>query len=530
METLRRVREIASSVFPNDEADGHGTERVQAAFAEIESLGPDTLDAVVRVLDDRSVQKLLVAAGQPAIRYLRYALDKGGDNTQELAVGILGRMGDPALPFLESIFRERGKQRIRECAARCIAMNGEIRILAEALDDDEQELRSAAVWGLHGALLQLCEPGGQLRADCKPMLSLMREALGNSSPTVRCLALETLGLYGELTTDSITRALQDQDAAVRREAVHALYDSGIDHSTAPLLAKMLEDPDPEVSKSAMHLSSLRNHVVEAEAVADAIIDRLVVRGFDAPSEYFDSETTARALQEAISLRPRLRGHVLARLRDLAYEHQDSVRTRSVLVGRRISLDDFRALVQEKASNDPTAATGIFQLLGLHSGTDAILHQLAQTAPGDVQGIAVSQIQLLNTYYENAVAQARASFRWAIIFNGTGLACLLVVLGLLQASRSQNVAGVLAGIGSILSQFIAGTQFYLYREASKQLAHFHEQLDQTQRFLLANSVCESLDGTIKQEMRAELVRSLMAGKMIVGLTTVAAGDPSGAGQS
>jgi hypothetical protein len=35
-------------------------------------------------------------------------------------------------------------------------------------------------------------------------------------------------------------------------------------------------------------------------------------------------------------------------------------------------------------------------------------------------------------------------------------------------------------------------FYLYARTSAQLAEFHSRLDVTQRFLLANSLCETLD--------------------------------------
>ncbi len=37
-----------------------------------------------------------------------------------------------------------------------------------------------------------------------------------------------------------------------------------------------------------------------------------------------------------------------------------------------------------------------------------------------------------------------------------------------------------------------------------MAEFQERLDRTQRFLLANSICEALEGDAKQKARSELV--------------------------
>ncbi len=63
------------------------------------------------------------------------------------------------------------------------------------------------------------------------------------------------------------------------------------------------------------------------------------------------------------------------------------------------------------------------------------------------------------------------------------------------------------ISGTLAEVIAAINFRLYWKTSEQLAGFHDKLEATQRYLLANSICELLDGQNKQAARVELVRAI-----------------------
>ena len=71
-------------------------------------------------------------------------------------------------------------------------------------------------------------------------------------------------------------------------------------------------------------------------------------------------------------------------------------------------------------------------------------------------------------------------------------------------KSERISNV-SLISGALVEVVAGINFYLYSRASNQLSCFHTRLDVTQRFLLANSLCENLEGELKNETRADLVR-------------------------
>jgi hypothetical protein len=127
--------------------------------------------------------------------------------------------------------------------------------------------------------------------------------------------------------------------------------------------------------------------------------------------------------------------------------------------------------------------------------------LATIKDGDhnIRTTAIAQIDLLTKYYNRVLKQANDSFWWAeatavagFLLFGVAVAC--VVWG--EANQALNGAAI-AGLGGAVVQVISGLQFWLYGKATDQLAAFHQSLDQTQRFLMASSLCDSLDDKAAQ---------------------------------
>ena len=140
-------------------------------------------------------------------------------------------------------------------------------------------------------------------------------------------------------------------------------------------------------------------------------------------------------------------------------------------------------------------------------TDQAIHQLSEADPKEIQKIAASQTELLQGSYLLALEQAKQGFRWALFAALVGLVFFLGAIAFLLTLQSQGLA-VVNVICGVMIEGISGLNFYLYGQTTSQLAHYHRQLDQTQRFLLANSVCESLEGESRQKARSDLV-SLIA---------------------
>jgi hypothetical protein len=133
-------------------------------------------------------------------------------------------------------------------------------------------------------------------------------------------------------------------------------------------------------------------------------------------------------------------------------------------------------------------------------------RLSKAETRDVQEIAASQIQLLLSYYRLVLDQAKKSFRWALVAAGIGLAFFIAAVGFI-IYRNAESAAIISVVSGAVVEVISAINFYLYSKTAGHLTDFHGKLEATQRYLLANSICESLDGPSKQTARAELVRAI-----------------------
>jgi hypothetical protein len=144
---------------------------------------------------------------------------------------------------------------------------------------------------------------------------------------------------------------------------------------------------------------------------------------------------------------------------------------------------------------------------INIGVLSSLENIANADPGDIQKIAASQIKLLIAYYDSVLDQAKKSFRWALGASIIGIVFFFAAVVIFMVTNIQGIATISVISGAIV-EVIAGLNFYLYGKTTSQLADFHQRLDQTQRFLLANSICEALKGDIQQETRSKLVLSII----------------------
>ncbi len=129
------------------------------------------------------------------------------------------------------------------------------------------------------------------------------------------------------------------------------------------------------------------------------------------------------------------------------------------------------------------------------------------------------MSIINSYYQSGLQQSQQSFKWSLIWGGIGLGFLIAAIGFLLWRQPTEVA-IASGIGGAIVEVFAGTYLYLYKHASDQLAAFRVGLESTQRLLLANSMCERLEGEVEQKTRAELI--LLMVDSAVQLTTVSKG--------
>jgi hypothetical protein len=135
-----------------------------------------------------------------------------------------------------------------------------------------------------------------------------------------------------------------------------------------------------------------------------------------------------------------------------------------------------------------------------------INRLGAADPANVQQIAASQLELLAGYHQIALAQSRRSFFWAIIGAGVGLLFFLsaVAFALLTSATANALIPLLSGA---IVEVVAGVVFFLYGRTTDQLSRFHSRLETLQRYLLANSICESLEGEDRAKARVSLIQEI-----------------------
>jgi hypothetical protein len=139
---------------------------------------------------------------------------------------------------------------------------------------------------------------------------------------------------------------------------------------------------------------------------------------------------------------------------------------------------------------------------------ATLKRLSDADENDVKEIAIAQLELLSNYYELSLSQAARSFRWALIASMVGLVFFMAAISFLLNGNGSPELAIVSTIGGAVTEFIAGVNFFLYGKTLEQLNLFQGKLEATQRFLLANSLCENLGGNLRDKTRARLIGKLV----------------------
>jgi hypothetical protein len=129
-----------------------------------------------------------------------------------------------------------------------------------------------------------------------------------------------------------------------------------------------------------------------------------------------------------------------------------------------------------------------------------IQRIGAADPANVQLIAALQLELLAGYHQIALAQSRRIFFWALVGSGVGL--IFFVAALAHALPTE-----IAFLSGAIVEIIAGIVFVLYGKTTAQLSSFHRRLEDLQRYLLANSLCEALDGDERNKARAALIQEI-----------------------
>lgn len=158
-------------------------------------------------------------------------------------------------------------------------------------------------------------------------------------------------------------------------------------------------------------------------------------------------------------------------------------------------------------NHGSSRTNNGQLFELRKDCEGV----AEIAPGETQRMASLLSQMSLAYYADVRRQAQQSFLSALVAAGIGTLFFLYA----TYRGMESTGATISLIAGALVQVISAINFFLYDRASRQFALFHICLERTNRFLLANSLCQNLDNLDRrEEVRAELVKVVANAPMLM----------------
>lgn len=146
----------------------------------------------------------------------------------------------------------------------------------------------------------------------------------------------------------------------------------------------------------------------------------------------------------------------------------------------------------------------------YSEEKAAIAAIQQSDPTDFQQIAATQLELANSYYTAVRIQSAQSFLWSRVTSGIGFVFFLaaIVFLIVELGKVSYFGAAVSAVGGVLVEVYAGLIQWQGKQTSNQSKDYHVRLDRIQRFIIANSTCEGLDGQEKQQMRSEIIRKLV----------------------
>ena len=138
-------------------------------------------------------------------------------------------------------------------------------------------------------------------------------------------------------------------------------------------------------------------------------------------------------------------------------------------------------------------------------------EVSHIPPGNTHEMGSKLQKMILDYYADVRKQAQQSFYAALIiaFVGTGFFMYAVKLSM-DGNKNANIS-LIAGC---VIQVISALNFFLYSKTSRQFSSFHICLERTNRFLLANTLCDNLSCQIKKDnTRIELIQTMMDAPML-----------------
>ena len=132
---------------------------------------------------------------------------------------------------------------------------------------------------------------------------------------------------------------------------------------------------------------------------------------------------------------------------------------------------------------------------------------------DALGKMMINLEDIKEFYTWSQKQAKASFALAVFMCISGFILIAAAVLLLVAFRLSFRISIIAAIGGVVTEVIAGTALVVYRNSLSQLNHYHKALHEDERFLSSVnllrkfSTAEAQDDVLREIIRSEIQMNL-----------------------
>lgn len=115
------------------------------------------------------------------------------------------------------------------------------------------------------------------------------------------------------------------------------------------------------------------------------------------------------------------------------------------------------------------------------------------------------LENLKEYCLWSQSQAKSAFAVAIIISVVGF--FLFGFSVVISAQKGLEAAIIPAVGGAITEFLAATVLFVYRNSLTQLNHYHHSLHEDERFLSSvNLIDQFSDRTIRDSMLREIIRS------------------------
>lgn len=151
-----------------------------------------------------------------------------------------------------------------------------------------------------------------------------------------------------------------------------------------------------------------------------------------------------------------------------------------------------------------------ELESLHEERKRINERLAEKPKPDILDTIQLSLNQLNEYYTINKSQARNSFSFSVFAIVIGLATIVGGIWLFYLRDTPRIElTAITSLAGVLTQFIGGAYFYLYRRSQEQLNFFFGQLVKMQDTMLSVKLCEQVQPVERQvELREKIILTLL----------------------